>query len=115
MGSNESQMAKESDAAQPPDRQISGEELSKHATKDDCWIAISGIVYDVSRFIDRHPGGPTNLLRFAGSDGTRPYKDIGSCLLSRNLLSASMIFSMSLKNDLQDILKVRYPAPSKMA
>jgi cytochrome b involved in lipid metabolism len=79
MGNAESQATKESDDAHHlPDRQINREELAKHTKKDDCWIAISGAVYDVSQYIDKHPGGPANLLHHAGADGTRSFKDIGA-------------------------------------
>lgn len=32
------------------------EEVSRHATEDDLWIIIDGAVYDVSEFVDLHPG-----------------------------------------------------------
>lgn len=37
-------------------------ELYKHSTKDDAWIEVNGIVYDVSYFMDEHPGGPAIIL-----------------------------------------------------
>lgn len=107
MGNKESQMTKESVVAQPPEKQISQQELKKHTKKDDCWIAINGVVYDVSRYIDKHPGGPANLLHHAGADGTRSFKDIGAffCLIR---LTASESFG------LQVIPKMRFLMLSKM-
>ena len=37
------------------------EEVSKHNTKDDCWLIIHGKVYDVSDYVDEHPGGDVIL------------------------------------------------------
>ena len=37
-------------------------ELMKHSSKDDAWIEVEGIVYDVSYFMDEHPGGPAIIL-----------------------------------------------------
>lgn len=32
--------------------------LSKHNSKTDCWIAVHSKVWDVTEFINEHPGGP---------------------------------------------------------
>ncbi|MEO0536535.1 MAG: fatty acid desaturase [Cyanobacteria bacterium P01_A01_bin.123] len=45
---------------------ISYEELKKHSTYSDAWIAINGLVYDITDFIPKHPFGDT----FRGSLGT---------------------------------------------
>ena len=39
---------------------ISGEELRKHRTPGDCWIAVHSKVYDVTEFLEEHPGGPAS-------------------------------------------------------
>jgi nitrate reductase (NAD(P)H) len=39
---------------------ISKGELAKHCKESDCWIAVEGKVYDVTAFLDDHPG--TTLL-----------------------------------------------------
>ena len=41
---------------------ITYQELAKHNSKDDIWIEIDGLVYDVSNFMDEHPGGPAIIL-----------------------------------------------------
>lgn len=47
----------------------------KHSTKFDCWILISGKVYDVSSYLAEHPGGDDILLRYGGKDGTKGFED----------------------------------------
>ena len=32
------------------------EEVAKHSTKEDCWLIINEEVYDVTEFMDIHPG-----------------------------------------------------------
>lgn len=49
-------------------------ELSLHNKPDDCWVSIHGHVYDVTEFLEAHPGGADKLLRFAGKDATRSFR-----------------------------------------
>jgi predicted heme/steroid binding protein len=44
--------------------------LATHTSRDDCWVAVRGRVFDVSQFLSRHPGGAGVLLGTAGQDGT---------------------------------------------
>ncbi|KAF9979972.1 sphingolipid delta-4 desaturase, partial [Modicella reniformis] len=46
------------------------QELAKHNTAGDLLVAIRGNVYDVTRFLKRHPGGMDTLLLGAGRDVT---------------------------------------------
>jgi len=57
-------------------KSIPKSEVSRHCIPEDCWIAINGKVYDVSEFMDRHPGGPTVILNSAGKDASKMYNDI---------------------------------------
>jgi len=44
-------------------------DVATHATAGDCWLVISGEVYDVTRFISSHPGGAA-ILEGCGTDAT---------------------------------------------
>lgn len=46
------------------------EEVKRHASEEDLWIIIDSAVYDMSRFIDLHPGGAFPILEYAGKDAT---------------------------------------------
>jgi len=45
------------------------EEVADHNNQDDCWTIVSGLVYDITSYIPRHPGGD-EILRACGEDGT---------------------------------------------
>jgi len=49
------------------------DDVAKHNTPDDCWIAIEGKVYDVTGFISSHPGGEA-ILEGCGLDATELYR-----------------------------------------
>lgn len=51
-------------------KQITLEEVKKHNTRDSAWTAVNGIVYDVTNFLNSHPGGLSNIFRSVGKDGT---------------------------------------------
>ncbi|KAL8233083.1 hypothetical protein R6Q57_002861 [Mikania cordata] len=53
------------------------DDVSKHNKADDCWLIISGKVYDVTPFMDEHPGGAEVLLSSTGKDGTTDFENTG--------------------------------------
>jgi flavocytochrome c len=53
--------------------QITRDELAKHASSDDCWVAIGGDVYDFTDFLDDHPAGAEAILKLGGTDGTEAF------------------------------------------
>mmetsp|Transcript_29702 Transcript_29702/g.42401 ORF Transcript_29702/g.42401 Transcript_29702/m.42401 type:complete len:137 (-) Transcript_29702:4-414(-) len=48
---------------------FSAEEVAKHNKSDDCWIIVDGFVYDVTTYVDEHPGGDS-ILNNAGRDSS---------------------------------------------
>ncbi|KAL3481606.1 FMN-dependent dehydrogenase-domain-containing protein [Aspergillus californicus] len=58
------------------ERPLSTQEVSSHSTPDDCWIVVDNQVWDVTDFLDKHPGGPTIILKYAGRDATKAYSEV---------------------------------------
>lgn len=48
-------------------------ELSKHNSQSDCWLLISGKVYDITSFFGSHPGGNGTMAATCGTDATDAY------------------------------------------
>ncbi|KAJ1289330.1 hypothetical protein BS78_02G156000 [Paspalum vaginatum] len=47
-------------------------EVSTHNTRKDCWIIIKDKVYDVTSYVEEHPGGDA-ILNNAGDDSTEGF------------------------------------------
>ncbi|XP_011345689.1 cytochrome b5 isoform X2 [Ooceraea biroi] len=63
------------------------EEVSKRtASTKDVWIIIHDNVYDVTSFLNEHPGGEEVLLEQAGYDATEPFEDIGHSSDARQMM-----------------------------
>lgn len=45
-------------------------DISSHNNTDSCYSAISGSVYDLTMFVNIHPGGKSAILSICGKDGT---------------------------------------------
>lgn len=50
--------------------------VSKHNTPESCWVILYGHVYDVTSFLNEHPGGSKIILQLAGTDATEEYDPI---------------------------------------
>ncbi|KAI2806500.1 Regulator of nonsense transcripts upf2 [Blomia tropicalis] len=49
-------------------------EVSEHWMPNDCWIVVFDRVYDVTDFLDEHPGGQYIMLEHAGRDATLVFR-----------------------------------------
>jgi len=45
-------------------------EVAAHNTREDCWLAIEGKVYDVTAYIEQHPTPPSVLVPWCGTEAT---------------------------------------------
>ncbi|KAK0258909.1 hypothetical protein B0A54_01763 [Friedmanniomyces endolithicus] len=57
-----------------PDDEYSLEEVAKHNTKEDLWIAVKGVVMNVTDWVEEHPGGPQALFSHMGKDASEEFE-----------------------------------------
>ncbi|KAF7633712.1 Cytochrome b5 heme-binding domain-containing protein [Meloidogyne graminicola] len=75
----------------PPARSVDHNELSRHDSEHDCWILLFDTVYDVTRYMEFHPGGIPQLMRAAGTDATEIFNEIHRWVNYKNMLKNCVI------------------------
>lgn len=78
-------------------KQFTLDEVAKHTTVEDCWLIIGNStnggpkVYDVTKYLDDHPGGAEVMLDVSGQDADEFFEDIGHSKEARNELAKHLI------------------------
>ena len=91
----------EDPASEPSVPLLTYAEVSQHTTKEDCWIVVNGKAYDVTDFLDDHPGGPAVVLEAAGVDSTAAFleahpEDIMKLTLGPKGLAKSLVGNVDM-------------------
>lgn len=48
-------------------------DVTAHASRTDCWVAVNGNVYNLTTWIAQHPGGPAAIAKLCGTDGSAAF------------------------------------------
>ena len=80
-------------------RVISLEEMRKHTTEESCWIAVRGEVFDVTPFIDEHPGGFDIIISNTGKEreGRRGEKKNQSSPIASSFFFVAVLFVLAMR------------------
>lgn len=54
-------------------------------------MAINGNVYDITKFLNEHPGGSEVIMEVAGQDGSEGFEDVGHSEDARDMLKEYLI------------------------
>jgi L-lactate dehydrogenase (cytochrome) len=73
---------------------------------DDLWIVIHGKVYDLTKFLPEHPGGPRIILKYAGQDATDAFDPIHPPDIIDRYLSAEACMGEIDEEELETTEKV---------
>lgn len=84
---------------------VTPEMLSQHNKPDDCWICIKGRVYNVTPYLEFHPGGVDEMLRGAGIDATELFNTVHRWVNFEGMLRKCLVGQLKLPElDLTDLL-----------
>jgi cytochrome b involved in lipid metabolism len=67
------------------------EEVKKHTTRNSVWFVIHNKVYDVTKFMDEHPGGEEVLLEQAGKNASEIFEDVSHSADAKDLMKTYLI------------------------
>ncbi len=74
-------------------------EISKHNTQQDCWIIVNSRVYDVTEYLEYHPGGPETIIPYCGKDATYAFQvDKPHSSKAASLLNSLYVGDVDLKS-----------------
>lgn len=77
--------------------EVTEDELAKHNKKEDCWICIRGYVYNVTPYMEYHPGGEDELMKAAGTDGTDLFDQVHRWVNYESMLKECLVGRMAIK------------------
>ena len=83
--------------------ELSFDDLKKHNSKNDCWIAVHSKIYDVTDFLDAHPGGSSSAFMISGRPSDTDIGQSYSSMLERMQLLRTM------RSTLLAFSRSRYP------
>lgn len=61
-------------------------QVAEHNTNKDTWLLIHNNIYDVTQFLNEHPGGEEVLIEQAGKDATENFEDVGHSSDAREMM-----------------------------
>ena len=56
-----------------PKKSYTLNEVSQHSTQTSCWSIVDNKVYDLTKWINNHPGGSDRILEICGIDGSTAF------------------------------------------
>jgi cytochrome b involved in lipid metabolism/ferredoxin-NADP reductase len=66
-------------------------QVAAHGAVGDCWVIYRSMVYDVTKFLNQHPGGQQKILNLAGQEITTQFEDFGHSMSALGELNQLVI------------------------
>ena len=89
-------------------------EVAAHDREEDCYLIIGNErtggakVYDVTKYLDEHPGGDAVLLELAGKYADDMFEDIGHSMNARQQLKEFLVGTLDATEE--ELAALRAPA-----
>lgn len=70
-------------------------DVAEHCTRDDLWIVVDEKAYDITAFVERHPGGVGALAAMAGKDCTDVFANYHAVKVYKYMLPRYLVGSVT--------------------
>lgn len=95
-------------APNPLENFITMDEVKKHDSEEDAWMVIGNfktqpetgpLVYNVTEYLDEHPGGAEVMMDVAGQDADNMFEDIGHSKAARKTMEKFCIGVLKISGE----------------
>jgi L-lactate dehydrogenase (cytochrome) len=64
------------EVTEAPEGHLHRDEVAKHNTPEDCWCVINSHAYNLTDFLEEHPGGESIIIKYAGRDASKVFNQL---------------------------------------
>ncbi|EAA35955.1 hypothetical protein GE21DRAFT_29 [Neurospora crassa] len=90
------------------------DDVRKHNSKDDVWMVIHNKVYNVTTYLEDHPGGSIILREVAGTDATEQFVEIGHSVEATDILEELYVGDLAEEEHAEEV-EIFRPTYEKVA
>jgi cytochrome b involved in lipid metabolism len=91
---------------------LNAQEIAKHNNSADCWLIINQQVYNVTTYLNQHPGNASTILPYCGQDGTTAFDTKGRSAGNTHSSFANSLLSQFLIGSVGDSVSSSTVNPS---
>jgi cytochrome b involved in lipid metabolism len=92
---------------------LTAAEVTKHNSRNDCWSIVKGKVYNLTSYVQSHPGGASVIANICGKDGSGAFSNQhGSASKPNNTLDGFLLGAVGSSISSQASQKVITPPAS---
>lgn len=84
--------------------------VSQHAVESDCWMVISGSVYNVTSYIPMHPGGREIIVKYCGTNATDAFSSKDKLIAQNHSAFAYALLDKYFVGNIGDVAVNNQPA-----
>jgi cytochrome b involved in lipid metabolism len=93
---------------------LTAAEIATHNSRSDCWSIVRGNVYNLTSYVQKHPGGASVIANICGKDGSRAFTNFhNSQSKPNNVLSGFLLGAVDSTISSGVAQKVTPPATPK--